>query len=218
MFFKKIISSNKFKNFAIISFLLFIFILINVFSYVSAISNNLSDSVFRLHVIANSNSVSDQALKYLVRDNVLEFVNSTYLANNKEELINSLDLDSIREIAQNTVYDNGYAYPVSVELGNFEFPTKSYGDISLPAGFYDALRIKIGNAEGQNWWCVMFPPLCFVDVSSGIVPNSSKEILEETLDKEGFELISEDSSEIRFKFKIIEFFHNISIELAALTK
>ena len=218
MFFKKIFSSNKFKNFTAISFLLFMFILINVFSYVSAISNNLSDSVFRLHVIANSNSASDQALKYLVRDNVLEFVNSTSLANSKEELINSLDLDSIREIAQNTVYDNGYAYPVSVELGNFEFPTKSYGDISLPAGFYDALRIKIGSAEGQNWWCVMFPPLCFVDVSSGIVPNSSKEILEENLDKEGFDLISEDSNEMRFKFKIIEIFHNISIELAALTK
>ena len=81
------------------------------------------------------------------------------------------------KIAKDTVEKQGYSYDVSVEIGNFSFPTKQYGDISLPAGFYDALEVKIGNAKGKNWWCVMFPPLCFVDVSSGIVPDNSKETL-----------------------------------------
>ncbi len=100
-----------------------------------------------------------------------------------------------------------------LKFGNFSFPTKSYGDISLPSGFYDALRIKIGNASGQNWWCVMFPPLCFVDVSSGIVPDDSKEAIKKDLSDEEFSLISnnEDNSEISFKFKLIEFFQNARI-------
>ncbi|MBQ9298192.1 MAG: stage II sporulation protein R [Clostridia bacterium] len=218
MFFKNIIFSNKFKNFTIISLLLFGFILFNALSYVSAVSSNISNNLFRLHVIANSNSDADQNLKYIVRDKVLEYVNSYYKSTTKEELVNNLNLDAIRKIAQETIYDNGYSYNVSVELGNFKFPTKTYGDISLPAGFYDALRIKIGNAEGKNWWCVMFPPLCFVDVSSGIVPDSSKEILQKNLDSEEFELISESSSEVKFKFKIVELLQNISTELASLTK
>ena len=90
------------------------------------------------------------------------------------------------------------------KFGNFEFPTKHYGDISLPSGFYDALRVEIGNAEGQNWWCVMFPPLCFVDITSGIVEEESKELLEDNLSEEEFALVSEDSSpQIKFKFKLL---------------
>lgn len=217
MFIKNIILSNKFKNFAIISFLLFCFVLVNALSYVSAVSSGLSSNVLRLHVIANSDSDSDQALKYIVRDKVLEYVNaSTSGATCKEDLLNMLDLDSIKKVAEQAIYDNGYSYPVSVELGYFEFPTKTYGDISLPAGFYDALRVKIGEASGKNWWCVMFPPLCFVDVSSGIVPDSSKEILQENLDSEEYGLISDDSGEIKFKFKLIELLQSVSMELASL--
>ena len=70
-----------------------------------------------------------------------------------------------------------YFYSIKINIGNFEFPTKDYGDISLPAGYYDALRVEIGEAKGRNWWCVMFPPLCFVDVSSGVVPDESKEFM-----------------------------------------
>lgn len=185
MFIKNFKYYDKLKNFIIILFLLSLFVFINAFSYVFAVSNNISDSVFRLHVIANSDYDYDQNLKYIVRDAVIEYVNSsTSTANSKEDLINMLDLEAIRKVAQNTVYENGFYYPVTVELGYFNFPTKTYGDVSLPSGFYDALRIKIGNASGQNWWCVMFPPLCFVDVSSGIVPDSSKKILENNLDSE----------------------------------
>ena len=102
-----------------------------------------------------------------------------------------------------------------MKFGNFSFPTKTYGDISLPSGYYDALRIKIGNADGKNWWCVMFPPLCFVDVSSGIVPDESKETMKKDLSAEEFSLISnEDDSKISFKFKLIELFQHAIITTA----
>lgn len=87
--------------------------------------------------------------------------------------------------------------------------------LHFPLGFYDALKIEIGEAKGQNWWCVMFPPLCFVDVSSGIVPDESKSIIKDNLSKEEYSIISEDSgNDINFKFKLIEFLQNISISLA----
>ena len=119
-------------------------------------------------------------------------------------------------LPKKTIIENGYDYNVEVEIGNFSFPTKTYGDISLPAGFYDALRVKIGKAEGQNWWCVMFPPLCFVDISSGIVPTESKENLKENLDSEEYTLISDNESEdIKLKFKIVEMLQNIGIAISS---
>ena len=92
---------------------------------------------------------------------------------------------------------------------NFEFPTKQYGDISLPAGYYDALRVEIGEAKGRNWWCVMFPSLCFIDISSGIVPEESKEELQNVLSDEEYSIISDNNDYgIKFKFKLLEFFAN----------
>ena len=126
-----------------------------------------------------------------------------------------LDLKDIEAVAKQTIIENGYNYEVTAQIGNFSFPTKDYGDISLPAGFYDALRIKIGKAEGKNWWCVMFPPLCFVDVSSGIVPEYSKSQLQSTLNSEEYNIISDkNNSEVNFKFKLIELFQNINIQIA----
>ena len=207
---------NKLKYSILLIILTFIFIIISAISYVSAVSSNLSDNVFRLHVIANSDSDEDQQLKYIVRDKIIEHVNELGKnAKSKEELINSINLNEINNIAKDTIIENGYNYDVNVEIGNFSFPTKTYGDISLPAGFYDALRVKIGKAEGQNWWCVMFPPLCFVDISSGIVPNESKENLKENLEPEEYTLISDNESEdIKFKFKIVEMLQNMGIAMS----
>ena len=121
-------------------------------------------------------------------------------------------LQDFETIAKQTITENGYSYDVTVEVGNFDFPTKNYGDISLPAGYYDALRVKIGEAKGQNWWCVMFPPLCFVNVTSGIVPEESKETMKENLNEEEYALISnQDSSTVQFKFKLIEWLQNTNI-------
>ena len=128
---------------------------------------------------------------------------------NKQSVINisNENLDEFKKIAENVIKKNGYDYDVNVEIGNFHFPTKYYGNISLPAGNYDALRIKIGKAEGQNWWCSLFPPLCFVNISSGIIDENGQEYLEENLSEEELNLISNDSNDIQFKFKIVELFN-----------
>ena len=199
-----------FKLFFALFFLLVLFVFLSAYSYVSAISNNLYNSVFRLHVIANSDSVDDQNLKYMVRDNIINYINqSSSEFSSKDDVIefSKNHIEKLQKIAEDTIKTNGYNYPVTIEIGNFEFPTKKYGDISFPAGFYDGLKVNIGSANGQNWWCVMFPPLCFVDVSTGIVPDSSKKELQDNLSKENFKIISEsDNSDVLLKFKIIEFF------------
>ena len=207
------------KKYILLLIVSVLFLLLSAYSYVNAVSNNLADSVFRLHVIANSDSTQDQELKYKVRDSLIEYMNTlTNDMNSKEEVIEiaKAHLEDFKEIAQNVVKENGYNYDVNVEIGNFSFPTKTYGDISFPAGFYDALKVEIGKAEGQNWWCVMFPPLCFVDVTSGVVPEESKENLEENLGDEEYELISdtENDSILNVKFKIIELFESIGTKLA----
>ena len=210
---------SKLKNMLILLVLSVFYTFICAFSYVNAVSTNIQDSVFRLHVIANSNSDEDQNLKYIVRDKVLEYMTSISKdLSSKEEIISVAkeNIDKIQKIAEETIKKNGYNYPVKLTIGSFAFPTKTYGDISLPSGMYDALKIEIGDAKGKNWWCVMFPPLCFVDVTSGIVPEESKEIMKENLSDEEYELISESRSNMKFKFKIVEMFQNINLNLAQI--
>lgn len=210
-----IICNKKVKNSLILLFLLFIYISISAISYVSAVSSDIENSVFRLHVIANSDSTEDQNLKYKVRDSLIEYMNSICKdTKNKDEAIEIANnhKDDFYKIAKSTIEENGYSYDVTVEIGNFSFPTKNYGDISLPAGYYDALRVKIGKAEGRNWWCVMFPPLCFVNVTSGIVPDESKELMKEDLTDEEYSIITnENSTDIQFKIGLIEWFMNNDI-------
>lgn len=203
----------------ILTILVFIYIALLSFNYSKAISSNLSDSVFRLHIIANSDSSADQELKLKVRDKIIEYMNTlSSNSSDKKDVISIVNnhLDSFKEIALNTIKENGYNYDVNIEIGNFHFPTKSYGDISFPAGNYDALKIEIGDAIGQNWWCVLFPPLCFVNSSTGVVPDDSKNTLKENINSESYEIISEgnnsndNTSDIKIKFKIIEFFNNFT--------
>lgn len=201
---------SKFKKLILISFLLFLYVFISAQSYVTAISNNLSNAVFRLHVLANSDSEEDQSLKLKVRDSLLAYMNG--LCSNcstKQEAISIANEHKadFQKIAEETIKENGYNYSVKININNFYFPTKNYGDISLPAGFYDALRVEIGEAKGKNWWCVMFPSLCFIDVSSGIVDDEAKGNLEDNLQKESYTIISDTQKpNIKFKFKLIELF------------
>lgn len=209
---------KKFINYSriclILIFLLFIYIIFCAQIYSNAVSSELSNSVFRLHVLANSDSEEDQQLKLKVRDALLSYMNTlSSNCNTKEEAIQiaTQHQNEFQTIAENVIVENGYNYPVQIKINNFYFPTKSYGDISLPAGYYDALRVEIGNAKGKNWWCVMFPSLCFIDISSGIVDSEGKEKLENNLDSESYELISENqtSPEFKLKFKLLEVFsHN----------
>lgn len=205
-------SKNKmiFNRFAILTLLLCIYIFTCAYFYVIQVSSDLQDNIFRLHVIANSDSVEDQNLKYIVRDNLIEYMNT--ICNDcetKEDAILTVNnhLGEFTEIANQTIANNGFTYNATVELGNFEFPTKTYADISFPAGYYDALKVKLGDSKGQNWWCVLYPALCFVDTSSGFVPDESKYMLKENLSDEEYELISDDKTlEVSFKFKLLEFF------------
>ena len=135
---------------------------------------DLADRVVRLHVLANSDSEEDQALKLLVRDAVLE--RATALLEQTEsraeaEVLLREGLPELETIAEETVRANGYSYAVTAELEDTSFPTKEYDGFSLPAGEYLALRILIGEGAGQNWWCVVFPPLC--TAASADVPETA---------------------------------------------
>lgn len=207
-----------FKRFAILLLLFVLYTFVCAFSYANTVSMDLSDSVFRLHILANSDSEEDQNLKLAVRDNILSYMKEiSFDVSSKEEVIElaNVHLDDFYAIARETIINNGYDYDVRLSIDKFDFPTKVYGDIALPAGLYDALRIEIGNAEGHNWWCVMFPTLCFVDVSSGSLDENSKGILESNLTDEEFEIVSRDDDSFSFKFKLLEFFDNIRVTLAS---
>ena len=205
----------NFNHIFILFVLFLLFTFTSAYSYSLAVSNNLSDAVFRLHIIANSDSEEDQALKLKVRDSLLDYMNSICSnCSTKQEAINiALEhQEDFESIAKETISKNGYDYTVKININNFYFPTKNYGDISLPAGYYDALRVEIGKAEGQNWWCVMFPSLCFINLNNGIVDDEAKENLEENLQDESYSIISNNTdTEIKFKFKLIEFFANTGL-------
>ena len=204
------IQNPKVKSGIILLLLLVLYTFICGKNYVQAVSTDISNSVFRLHVIANSDNKEDQNLKYKVRDRLLNYMNSICTdATTKQEaiLIAQDHQKEFEKLALEVIHEEGFDYSVNINIGNFEFPTKTYGDISLPAGMYDALRVEIGDAIGQNWWCVMFPSLCFIDISSGIVEDDSKTLLEDNLSDESYTIVSDSSNPVvKFKFKILEFF------------
>ena len=214
--FFNIYNHSKVKIIILLTFLFFAYTTIYAISYANYVSTDIANSVFRLHVIANSDSDIDQNLKYIVRDNLLEYMNSLCVnCTSKEEAITiaNAHIEEFKQIALTTIKDEGFDYSVNISIGNFEFPIKHYGDISLPSGYYDALKVEIGEAKGQNWWCVMFPPLCFVDSSSGIVPEESKEDLENVLTDEEFSIISdnEQNPTFKLKFKILEILNDTGL-------
>lgn len=119
--------------------------------------------VVRLHILANSNSDEDQALKLAVRDAVLRDTAHIFTLSAGKAQIEALALDSmdeIEDIARREIQRLGYDYPVKAQIVNMFFDTRTYGDATLPAGCYDAVRLTIGTGQGNNWWCVMFPPMC----------------------------------------------------------
>lgn len=142
--------SKKIKSFLILIVLLFAFLFITVSSYANTISKDLSDNFFRLHILANSNSTEDQNLKLKVRDSITQYMKTLTLnCKTKNEVIDVVNnhINDFYNIVQKTIQDNGYNYSINIEVGNFYFPTKYYGNISLPSGLYDALKIEIGEAK-----------------------------------------------------------------------
>ncbi|HRY13202.1 MAG TPA: stage II sporulation protein R [Syntrophomonadaceae bacterium] len=136
--------------------------------WVSSKSKPLEESVLRLHVIANSDDPRDQALKLAVKDDIVSLMQAELadLSDAQEARYRAEhDLHLIEAVAQDRIIANGYDYPVSVSIGEYDFPTKSYGNLVFPPGRYQAVRIVIGEGQGKNWWCVLFPPLCLVSSS-----------------------------------------------------
>lgn len=145
----------------------------------SAQEAKLADSVLRLHVIANSDDPADQALKLAVKDEVVQFMKQEFINISDAAEAKALaqkDIPRIKAIAEAKIKASGYDYPVEVYVGEFDFPTKSYGNMVFPQGKYQAVRVIIGEGQGKNWWCVLFPPLCLVSSSDqGLSLNSPQE-------------------------------------------
>ena len=138
------------------------------------------------------------------------------------ELYIKENLSEFESIAKKVVKEYNKDYSVSAKYGEFAFPTKEYGDIALPSGYYQALRVEVGKSEGKNWWCVMFPPLCFVDATTGELSDEVKSELKEILSEEEYLLINETENEgelpVKVKFKIVELVENSKIEFTGLLK
>lgn len=202
----------------IITSILFLFMIGAIYydyasSTAAAVQEGISESLIRFHVRANSDSKSDQALKLKVKDKVIESMSellseSESIDETRELLINNID--NIRQIAKGEIVANGESYDVNVKVDFEEFPLKTYGDIVLPPGKYEALVVEIGEAKGKNWWCVMFPPLCFVDATHGVVPDASKEQLKGVLSDEEYLTVlrteTSDNLPIKIKFKLFSWF------------
>lgn len=190
---------------------------------------DLSKDLIRFHVIANSDSIQDQQLKRNVRDAILDKVGSRFeKTDSVEEARRTVlaSLDEIQAVAREEVIRNGEDYPVAAQLGHFDFPAKAYGSFTLPAGNYEAVKVIIGEGKGANWWCVLFPPLCFVDISNSVsvepeAAKVSKEVQEEGVyqDKKNIKGTKENTTlenapeadpetepVIQFKLKLFEVF------------
>lgn len=178
---------------------------------VSSNQQSIANKIIRFHVLANSDSNDDQALKLKVRDKVLAFISpkmsKSTSVNESKQLLLKYNND-INSIAQKVVRQNGYNYGVTTELSRDYFPIKTYGAITLPEGKYDAYRILIGSAQGHNWWCVMFPPLCFTDITKGNVEvKKTQNEMKKVLTKEEYDMVDNsktDSNRVVIRFKIVD--------------
>ena len=160
----------------------------------------LAEKLIRLHVVANSDTKEDQAVKLQVRDAVLQVTEPMLQSDTQPEQALAAALPEIRAAAENCLRANGFSYPVKVSLGMERFPTRVYEGFSLPAGTYRSLRVTIGAGEGQNWWCVVFPSICF---------RATAAELEQAVTAAGFteeevRLITEDGEGYVLKFKALE--------------
>lgn len=162
----------------------------------------LAKEVLRFHILANSDSKEDQELKMQVKEEVLKFMKrelpKSHSVDETKEWASS-HLKEIEDLAKEMIVQRGYDYPVHAEVTTCEFPDKTYGDVTFPAGEYEALRIEIGKAGGHNWWCVLYPNLCFVDATNAVVPEEGKEELQEVLTDDEYHMITA-TSKVKIKW------------------
>ena len=175
--------------------------------------SEIYDTVVRLHVLANSDSDADQALKLKVRDRVLEIVSPAVAdCRTQSEAIAAIGgmMDEINSVAQDVIFSEGYDYPISVEIGEEYYPTTSYESCAFPEGSYVSLRICIGEAEGKNWWCCLFPPLCLSAATEEADDANEDAFVAVGLTGDQYKLITENRSpKYKIRFKILETFQRI---------
>lgn len=159
-----------------------IIIIISIFTWGWVVSNRsepLQESVLRLHVIANSDNPDDQALKLAVKDDIVTLMQEDFAGLKDADQARQMaqqDIPQIQAAASARIIASGYDYPVEVKVGEYDFPAKSYGNMVFPPGKYQAVRVIIGEGEGKNWWCVLFPPLCLVSsANQGLSLNSPQQ-------------------------------------------
>ena len=218
------INKNKIIAFLIITFFTF-GLITQIYANTDKEMAAVSDKIIRLHVIANSDSPEDQALKLKVRDEIIKNISPKFenLKNIEEvKSVISDNLTEIENIAASVIETNGKSYKIVAKLGSFDFPTKVYGNITLPAGKYQALDVVIGRGEGKNWWCVMFPPLCFIDIAHGVSPEDATKKLKAALTEDEYKLVISAKTgkniPVKIRFKIVEVIRSMNSKLAKITQ
>lgn len=173
---------------------------------------DIAEEILRLHVVANSDSEEDQALKMEVKESIVTYLRGIMGdAKSVEEARLEIQkrLPEIEDLAREKMKMEGYDYEADAVLGKCYFPVKEYGDMTFPAGEYEALKVNLGKSAGKNWWCVMYPTLCFVDSTYQIVPETSKEKLKENLTEEEYNSLLDGGDNVQYSSWIIEWIQNV---------
>lgn len=168
------------------------------------LQRQLAEKVLRFHVLANSDSVEDQNLKLQVRDAIGGYMQENMRKQESKaacETFVAKQIPEIEQVAEQVVKNAGFAYEVHVELTECEFPVKTYGAYTFPAGNYDALKVTIGEGDGQNWWCVMYPNMCFENSMYEVVDEKAGSSLRAVLDEAEYQaVLNSGNYEVRFRF------------------
>ncbi len=166
------------------------------------VQGEIASGVVRLHIIANSDTDVDQSIKLAVRDSVIAAQERIFPEGIPQKLTYE-QKELLAQTAEGVLRSRGVSYGVKIETGEFYFPTKKYENITLPAGDYSAVRIVLGEGVGQNWWCVMYPPLCFTDSALGEMGKKSRDILKGEIGQ-NYEIISQESIKAVPTLKLLE--------------
>ncbi|MEA4846449.1 MAG: stage II sporulation protein R [Clostridiaceae bacterium] len=215
----------KYKKIGIFTVLFFFIfgVLTGIYINTDKALAGVPEKIIRLHVVANSDSPSDQQLKLQVRDKIINSMSGKFeglkdISEVKRTIEDSLD--EIEAIAKETIEENRKLYGVKAAFTETDFPTKTYGSLTLPAGTYQALNIVIGEGKGKNWWCVMFPPLCFIDVAHGVVTEETMKELKTSLTDEEYRLLISSKKpgdvSVKIRFKILELAKSMNLKLVKL--
>lgn len=203
---KNLTTFNKLEISILVGFILSLLIF-SVFSNFLKNCENIRNNTLRLHIKANSDNKIDQSLKLKVKNEVVEKTSYIFKNSNSKEDSKGIikeNLNYIENIAQQKVLDEGFNYKVTAEIKPTYFNTRIYENFTMPAGTYDALSIDIGTGNGQNWWCVLYPPLC--------LPSATKVNNDDVIEKNytnGEIDILENKPKYEFKFKFVEIFEGI---------